>query len=214
MLSKDIRSISCITKTQRVSCCCMAAIQSGLTLSPMFSSTFNVLLLSALSSTYLQDRRCIDIILIVPKYIPEIEHFQFFKFSLTAGSNASYGIATGYFCRTNFGFTPLRAVVSCNDRYRLVLLHLVHANPLSRLWDIANRGGRNLSFTTFLFDDVNGVQNVILLYLTICNKYWNDLTWDDIHFSLTSLAISDALSSTFFRYYWIAIDDHPVPNFT
>ena len=133
MLSKDIRSISCITKTQRVSCCCMAAIRSGLTLSPMFSSTFNVLLLSALSSTYLQDRRCIDIILIVPKYIPEIEHFQFFKFSLTAGSNASYGIATGYFCRTNFGFTPLRAVVSCNDRYRLVLLHLVHANPLSRL---------------------------------------------------------------------------------
>ena len=181
----------------------MAAIRSGLTLSPMFSSTFNVLLLSALSSTYLQDRQWIDIILIVPKYIPEIEHFQFFKFSLTAGSNASYGIATGYFCRTNFGFTPLRAVVSCNDRYRLVLLHLVHANPLSRLWDIANRGDRNLSFTTFLFDDV-----------TICNKYWNDLTWDDIHFSLTSLAISDALSSTFFRYYWIAMDDHPVPNFT
>ena len=48
MLSKDIHSISYIYKTQEASCCCMAIIRSGLTLSVTFSSTFNMLLLSAL----------------------------------------------------------------------------------------------------------------------------------------------------------------------
>ena len=55
-----------------------------------FSSISNVSLLSTLLSICLHDWRCIDIILIVPKYIPQIEHIRFFKFFLTAGLNASW----------------------------------------------------------------------------------------------------------------------------
>ena len=96
MSSKYIHSISCIRKTQRVSRCRMAAIQSGHTLSGTVS-TSDASLLSALSSTCLQDWQWFDIILIVPKYIPQSEHIRFFKSSLTAGLNASFGIPRGYF---------------------------------------------------------------------------------------------------------------------
>ena len=41
---------------------------------------------------------------------------------------------------------------------------------------MVNGGGRNLSFTTFLHNDLNVVQQVILLYSTVCNRYWDDLT--------------------------------------
>ena len=68
MSSKDIHFISCILKTQRAFCYRMAVIRSGLTLSAAFS-TSNASLFTALSSTCLQDRRCFNIILIVPKYI-------------------------------------------------------------------------------------------------------------------------------------------------
>ena len=80
MPSIYIHSISCICKTQRVFCCRMEAIRSGITISAMFSPTSNVSLLSALSSTCLQYRWCIDITLIVKKYIPQTEHIQFSNF--------------------------------------------------------------------------------------------------------------------------------------
>ena len=41
---------------------------------------------------------------------------------------------------------------------------------------MTNGGGRNLSFTTILYDDLNDIQHVILSHLTICNKYRDDLT--------------------------------------
>ena len=81
--SKDIHSISCICKTQRDSYYYMGA------LSATFSSSSNMLLLSALSSTCLQDRRYMNIILIVRKCIQQIQHIQFFKPSITARLNAS-----------------------------------------------------------------------------------------------------------------------------
>ena len=127
-----IPSICCICKTQRASCCCMAAIRSGLTRSATFS-TSNVSLLSVLSSTCFQDQRCIDIILIAPKYILQIEHTRFFKSTLTTWLNASCGIPRGYFLRTHVGIRPLMGIVWCNDSYWLVLSDLVHINPLSRL---------------------------------------------------------------------------------
>ena len=73
----------------------------------------------------------------------------FFKSSSIAGLNLSYGIPRGYIRWTNFGITPLIAIIWCKDTYWLVFLDLVHVKPLSRLWDIANGGGRDLSFTTF-----------------------------------------------------------------
>ena len=41
---------------------------------------------------------------------------------------------------------------------------------------MVNGGGRNLSFTKFLHNDLNVVQHVILLHSMICNRYWDDLT--------------------------------------
>ena len=110
----------------------MAAIRSGLTRSATFS-TSNVSLLSVLSSTCFQDQRCIDIILIAPKYILQIEHTRFFKSTLTTWLHASCGIPRGYFLRTHVGIRPLMGIVWCNDSYWLVLSDLVHINPLSRL---------------------------------------------------------------------------------
>ena len=152
----SIPSICCICKTQRASCCCMAAIRSGLTRSATFS-TSNVSLLSVLSSTCFQDQRCIDIILIAPKYILQIEHTRFFKSTLTTWLNASCGIPRGYFLRTHVGIRPLMGIVWCNNSYWLVLSDLVHINPLSRLRGIGCEGGRNISFTTFLHDILNSL---------------------------------------------------------
>ena len=91
--------------------------------------------------------QCIEIILIIPKYVLQIEDIRFFKTSLTAGLNTSYGILRWYFCWKNIGIRSLMAFVWCSDRYGLVLSDLVHVN---QLWDMANGGGRKLSFTTFL----------------------------------------------------------------
>ena len=103
-------------------------------------------------------------------------------------------IPRGYLCWINVGIMPLLVTVWCNNRNWLALSDLAHVKPLSRLWGMANGDGRNLSFSTFLYGDLNCVQRVILLHLTICSKYWDELTWDDLYFSLTSLTISNALS--------------------
>ena len=58
--------------------------------------------------------------------------------------------------------------VGCNDRHWLVFSDLAHVNPLWRQMEVAE--------TYPLQHFCNGVQHVILLSLTICNKYWDDLT--------------------------------------
>ena len=184
---------SCIQKTQSISCCRKAAIRSALTLSATFS-TSHVSLFLALLSTRLQYWWWFDIILTVPKYILQTEHIRFFKLSLTAGLNTLYEIPREYFHWTNVEITLLIATVCCNDRSWLVFTELVHLNPLSRLWDMPNEGGRNLSFTKLLHDNLRGIQHAIMLHLTICNKYWDNLIRDNLNLSLSSLTNSDLLS--------------------
>ena len=176
MSSKDIHSISCICKSQRASCCHMVTIRSRLTF----------------SAKIFPNIQCVIAFNIVVNMLTWLalhrHHFDCTKIHPANWTHSVFQILLNSWIECIMGFlkdiSAEQILGSCHS-WQLFdattdidsFCQILSCKPIIETLRHANWGGRNLSFTTFLFDDLNDAQPVILLHLTICNKYWDDITW-------------------------------------
>ena len=70
---------------------------------------------------------------------------------------------------------PRRMTIWNKDEYVASLPSFAYSIPVEEK-TTGKRGGKNLSLINFWYDDWNGEQQAVSVYLTICKRYCNSRT--------------------------------------